>query len=170
MPITPEMLKEYGFWFMVGLVLLSNAGRILTYTQKLTERIVPRYAEERRLRVANDIERNKAARDAERQDRTETVLLLKETLIQYREALLGAEERAERQRRDAEARAAQHQRDLIEVVSGSAKRDAQVVEALVDVSVLLREQSTILRARDALIVRMAEKLGVFDDGEAGQST
>lgn len=143
------LLNDYGFPTVLFLLLASHAKGILAFAERMLSKAWPTFAEQRRLKL----EREAAAdeRLAERQrlrleqvaaadERVDTILALKDMLLAYRQEL-----------DDSKLERRQLQNRLYELIGLYQKRDAQIVEALRDISEVLRSQT---RRLDEITVTM----------------
>jgi hypothetical protein len=144
--------REYGWLAVLFVFLVGNAGRIGRWLERVIGKVLPTWAEGRRLKAereqAREREREAWEREREREReawqrereawereqqeraRLDVVVALKETLIANRDAM----DAANRERQALQER-------LILLVERAERRDAQLVEALRDVSEAIRGQS-----------------------------
>jgi hypothetical protein len=151
-----KLLNDYGFPTALFLLLASHIKGILAFAERMLSKAWPTFAEQRRLKL----ERLTAAngRLAERQrleleqaaavaERTDTIMALKEMLRLVRESL--RDEQVER-RLDKER--------LYKIIERHEQLDAQIVEALRDISEVMRNVSRVLG-------RIAVRVGVYNDAD-----
>ena len=134
-----KLLNEYGFPATLFLLLASHAKSILTFVERLLSKIWPSFAEQRRLKLKRAMAADERAAEQQRlkqesiaaaKREIDTVLALKEMLLAYRQRLddLNLERRQQENR-------------IYELVGLYHRRDAQMIEALRDVSEVLRSQT-----------------------------
>ena len=123
---------------MLLLLVLSNARNITAFAERMLSKVWPTFAEN---------QRQKLERATVADERTDTILALKDMLCIVRESL--RDERVER-RLDKER--------LYKIIERHEKRDAQTVEVLRDVSEVMRSVSRILG-------RIAVRVGVYNDAD-----
>lgn len=143
-------LDQYGGPTLLGLLALSNAGRIAGWAARLVGKVWPSFAEARRLKIRQAREREKQGQIAAERERLDTILALKNMLLAYRQAL-----------DDANLERRQLQNRLYELVERYERHDAQFVEVLRDIGGAIRAQTERLD-------RMAVRLGVYDRDERAE--
>lgn len=125
-----ELWNKYGFWALLGVLVLTNAGKIAAATGKLVDRIWPTWAEARRLRREQERERETREHKAGEAERLDTILALKDMLLAYRQSL-----------DDAHLERRQLQNRLYDLVERYERHDARFIEVLRDVSEVVRAQT-----------------------------
>jgi hypothetical protein len=132
------LLNDYGFPTVLFLLLASHAKGILAFAERMLSKAWPTFAEQRRLKL----ERATVA-----DERVDTILALKDMLCIVRESL--RDERLER-RLDKEK--------LYKIIERHEQLDARIVEALRDISEVMRNVSRVLG-------RIAVRVGVYNDAD-----
>lgn len=128
-------LNDYGLATVLILMLLTNAGKVTDFTERLLSKAWPTFARQQQAKL----ERLAAA-----DERVDTILALKEMLLSYRQHL-----------DDTNLERRQLQNRLYEVIEKYERRDAQIIEVLRDISTAIRSQTERLD-------RITVKLGVIE--------
>lgn len=134
-------LNDYGLATVLILLLLTNAGKITNFAERLLSKAWPTFAKQRQARQ----ERIAAAKRE-----VDTILALKEMLLAYRQFL-----------DDAQLERRQLQNRLYELVERYERHFAQVAEVLRDLSDAIRSQTERLD-------RITVKLGMYNSKEADE--
>ena len=143
------ILNDYGFPTVLLLLLASHAKGILAFAERLLSKAWPTFAEQQRLKLERraaaderlaEFKRLELEKVAAAEQRIDTILALKDMLLAYRQEL-----------DDSKLERRQLQNRLYELISLYQKRDAQMVEALRDISEVLRSQT---RRLDEITVMM----------------
>lgn len=134
-----KLLNDYGFPTVLFLLLASHVKGILAFAERMLSKAWPTFAEQRRLKLtrltaaderAAEQQRLKQERIAAAKREIDTVLALKEMLLAYRQRL-----------DDLDLERRQQENRIYELVGLYHRRDAQMVEALRDISEVLRSQT-----------------------------
>jgi hypothetical protein len=147
MEVIATLLDQYGSGLVIAAFLLFNLDKIGAALERIAGKLLPSWAEERRLKLEAQRDAVQHERDARDMERTDTIVALKEMLMAYKESL--NEAHIERRRCNAE---------LVQVVARYESTNAAFLEAIKDVSSVLQEQSRVLN-------RIAVKVGVYNDGK-----
>lgn len=143
------LLNEYGYPAVLLVLLASHTKSILGFAERSLSKIWPAFAEQRRLKQERlaaaderlaERQRLKMERQQQQAREFDTVMTLKDMLLAYRQEL-----------DDSKLERRQLQNRLLELVGLYQKRDAQIVEALRDISEVLRSQT---RRLDEITVTM----------------
>lgn len=145
------LLKEYGIGALIAIYVIFNADKIGAAMERIAGRLLPSWAEERKLKLEAQKDAIQHERETRDTERTDTIIALKEMMLANRESL--SEAHIERRRCHSE---------LVQVVARYESHDAAFLEAVRDVSSILQEQSRIMH-------RIATKVGVHDSVSGGDS-
>ena len=133
------LLNEYGYPAVLLVLLASHAKSILAFAERMLSKAWPTFAEQRQLKQKRlaaaderlaEQQRLRLEQVAAADERVDTILALKDMLLAYRQEL-----------DDSKLERRQLQNRLYELIGLYQKRDAQMVEALRDVSEVLRSQT-----------------------------
>ena len=128
-------LNDYGLATVLILLLLTNAGNIAGFAERLLSKAWPTFAKQQRLKS----ERLTAA-----DERIDTILALKEMLLAYRQHL-----------DDTNLERRQLQNRLYELVERYERHAAQSIE-------VMRDISTVIRSQTERLDRITVKLGMYN--------
>jgi hypothetical protein len=117
-----DFLNQWGWWAVLAVYLLKNLSGIAAFVERALSRVWPSFAEQRRA---------KAERNAAAEERTDTIVALKEMLKEYRESLKSSI--MERQ---------VLQEKLYDVIAGYERLSTQTVEILRTINETIRSQTT----------------------------
>ncbi len=127
-----ELWAKYGpAVAFIEIMVVPFAGKIWDAILGLLKTMFPRFVNQRIKQTEREYENHKA-------ERSMLVLELKEILTEYRERAQAAERTTELVRRREMDRMVSSTREWIELVRANERREAKVVEALIDVSNVLR--------------------------------
>ena len=118
-----EFAKLYGPWL---LILLLNFKPILKWLESLIGKVIPSFAKAKQL----EHEREQRRWEAQERERVDTVLALKDMLLEYRKSL-----------DDANLERRQLQNRLYELVERYERHDAQFVNVIQDLADIVRNLS-----------------------------
>lgn len=133
-------LNDYGLATVLILLLLTNAGKVADFTERLLSKAWPTFARQQQAKL----ERLAAA-----DERIDTILALKEMLLSYRQHL-----------DDTNLERRQLQNRLFELVERYERRAAQGIEVMRDISIAIQSQTERLD-------RITVKLGMYNSKEPG---
>lgn len=120
-------------WIVALVIILFNVDKIGAAFERLLVRFIPSYelrAKHRQEDRQHRLEIEQRERDSQEQERVDTILVFKDLLLEYRKRL-----------DDNELALRQARNELLEIVAKYERRDAQVIEALRDISEALRAQT-----------------------------
>lgn len=149
------LLNQYGVGIVIIATLLFNIDKIGAALERVAGKVLPSWAEERRLRIEAQREALRYERETRRENQENTVLILKEMLVAMRQNM--ADQSADYKKALSEAHIERQrcQFELVQVVARYEQHDAAFLEAIRDVSSVLQEQSRVLN-------RVAVRVGVYD--------
>lgn len=126
--------EQYGTMAVVVIVVLANAGKIAGWVEGMVGRVLPTWAEARQKANRLQAEQRERIESREVQERLDTVLALKDMLLEYRNEL--DDNKHERR---------QLQNRLYELVERYERHSASSIEVMRDMSSVLRDQGDAIR-------------------------
>lgn len=138
------VINEQGWLFAIGLYLLFNLSRIGAGLERIAGRFFPTWAEERKIKLEMQRDVMKREQEARDEERTDTIIVLKEMLIATKESLAEAKSDYKSSLADANIERQRCHAELVRVVASYEKNNAAWLEAFRDVSSVLREQGRSL--------------------------
>lgn len=147
-----ELIDRYGWLFAALLILIMNLDKVGRAAERVLGKVLPSFFEGRKLRLEAQRENLVYEREERERERIDTIMALKETLIATRDSL--AEERRERR---------QMQGEMTGLVVRYERHDAAFVEAIRDVSGILREQHRTAQEQTQILFQIAAKVGIHND-------
>lgn len=125
------LINQYGWPLVLLALLLLNIGKVTRALERGFSKLFPMWAERRRLRL----EQERQQQLQREKDQLDTVLLLKDMLLQYRTEL-----------DDAKLERKQLHNVIVDLVGKYERLASQTVEALRDISQVVRSQSDRISA------------------------